>query len=65
MAREPVEMDLNEWDEVALDYVMKMKVMDSLEGPVRIVTDDRPLLEFYLIRMWRTGTRTTHPYGGL
>ncbi|MEX2285616.1 MAG: fused MFS/spermidine synthase [Planctomycetaceae bacterium] len=57
-----VARDLNEWNEVPIDYFGGLQGVDVSQwpAPAAVVTDDRPHLEFYLWRKWRTGTPMAH-----
>jgi hypothetical protein len=53
LSQEVVE-DINEWDAVPLAYfqgVRRFKPLDHVNE--MITTDDRPYLEFYLLRTWK------------
>jgi spermidine synthase len=47
--------DLREWDMVPLSYFQDIKVFRPPAGDDVLVTDDRPRLEFYLLRTLREG----------
>jgi spermidine synthase len=60
---ESVADDLNEWDHVRPDYFRRLAKplgVPELEA-ASLNTDDRPRLEFDLIRAWRGATRKTYP----
>jgi hypothetical protein len=52
-----VRADIDEWDEVPPEYFQGLQQLEPrrLEA-YPAVTDDRPSLEFDLIRLWRAGT---------
>jgi spermidine synthase len=51
--------DLREWDPVPLDYFQGIRVFQKDTGASDLVTDDRPRLEFYLLRTWRQAGKKT------
>ncbi len=53
--------DLREWDPVPLDYFREMTEFRAPQDPGWVVTDDRPLLEFYLLKTWQKGGKKTFP----
>jgi spermidine synthase len=56
LARRAIRQDLNEWDEVPAEYFQRFVEVQPthLETPLT-VSDDRPRLEFDLVRSWREG----------
>lgn len=61
LAAPAVAEDVGEWDAVPLEYFLGLKRLEPLAEPGR-VTDDRPRLEFGLLRAWRAGTLRAHPW---
>jgi spermidine synthase len=51
--------DLREWDSVPIDYFQDLTRYRAPMIPGCIVTDDRPLLEFYLLRTWQKAGKKT------
>lgn len=51
----PVKQDLTEWDAVPPEYFRGVTLLRSGTPSVPRVTDDRPRLEFYLLRTWKEG----------
>ena len=51
--------DLREWDPVPLGYFQDIKEFRLPTGDRELVTDDRPRLEFYLLRTWQYGGKKT------
>ena len=45
--------DLREWDSVPLAYFQEIKRYKPSDDNNKIITDDRPLLEFYLLSTWQ------------
>jgi len=56
-----VAQDISEWDDIPLDYYSKLVPFQLSDFRGSIVTDNRPLLEFNLLRYFRTGTRKSSP----
>jgi spermidine synthase len=54
--------DLGEWDRVPLAYFENIKMFRPPAGDDVIVTDDRPRLEFYLLRTLREGGKKMFVY---
>jgi spermidine synthase len=54
--------DLREWDPVPLPYFQDIKIFRPLAGDDVLVTDDRPRLEFYLLRTIREGGKKMFAY---
>jgi spermidine synthase len=54
--------DLGEWDPVPLPYFQDIKIFRPLPGDDVLVTDDRPRLEFYLLRTIREGGKKMFAY---
>jgi predicted membrane-bound spermidine synthase len=61
LALEFVAKDLEEWDRVPAAYFRKLVHLPSARPRARLITDDRPHLEFNLLRYWRSGTQKLHP----
>lgn len=60
MARDAILTDLTEWDRVRPSFFQKIQRLElSPESP--LVTDDRPHLEFYLMRALRDGRQKELP----
>lgn len=51
--------DLREWDPVPLGYFQGITAFRKDPGVGALVTDDRPRLEFYLLRTWRQSGKKT------
>jgi spermidine synthase len=54
--------DLREWDPVPLDYFQGIRELRLPRISHRLVTDDRPRLEFYLLRTWKNGGKKAFAY---
>jgi spermidine synthase len=62
LAVETIARDINEWDHVPIDYYLQVTPLDSSAWQeLPLVTDDHPLLEFNLLRLWRAGTQKVYP----
>jgi spermidine synthase len=63
LSMDAVAQDINEWDTVPNTYYLSIGRADASQwtGLPR-VTDDRPYLEFNLLRHWRSGTKKIYPY---
>jgi spermidine synthase len=61
LSSEEVASDLREWDDVTIEYFQDLKFLPPSDENPLITTDDRPTLEFYLVRSWRHGTKKRHP----
>ncbi|MEK8015916.1 MAG: fused MFS/spermidine synthase [Candidatus Parabeggiatoa sp.] len=54
--------DINEWNTVPITYYQDLTPMPlSQLAEYALLTDDRPSLEFNLLRYWRTGIQKLHP----
>ncbi len=54
--------DINEWDTVPITYYQNLTPIPVTQlAEYNILTDDRPYLEFNLLRYFRTGTQKLHP----
>lgn len=57
-----VAADINEWGAIPSDYVTRLsESSDPRTDAANLNTDDRPRLEFGLMRAWRTGQTKTYP----
>lgn len=54
LTNKAVYYDLNEFETIPFSYFGDIKMLRMPESNIRIVTDDRPYLEFYLLRTLRT-----------
>ena len=54
--------DLREWDPVPIGYFQDIKRFRPPMITSWLVTDDRPLLEFYLLRTWQKGGKKSFAY---
>jgi spermidine synthase len=62
LAGEGVAADLNEWEHVPPQYFKHLaRLVASELKEASLDTDDRPRLEFGLIRAWRVGSQKTYP----
>lgn len=52
-----VSKDISEWDTIPPDYFNKLTAIDLSRYRGLIVTDDRPFLEFNLLRYFKDGTK--------
>jgi hypothetical protein len=58
MADPAVRADLEEWGPLPEGYFLQLRPLEArLADPPPVITDDRPRLEFDLIRLWRQGGR--------
>ena len=62
LKNEQVKKDLTEWDEVPLTYFQGVKLLRRDASIIPRVTDDRPLLEFYLLTTWKEGRQKMLAY---
>ncbi len=53
LSRKEITEDVREWDAVPLAYFQSIRRYKPSDGDNEIVTDDRPRLEFYLLRTWQ------------
>ncbi len=58
---ETVAHDLREWDNVQAAFFQNLTHLPSPPQDALITTDNRPILEFNLLRFWRNGTQKLHP----
>jgi spermidine synthase len=62
LERDDVARDVSEWDRVGLDYFLRLEPpTGDVVQSAAVNTDDRPLLEFDLLRAWREGVKKTYP----
>jgi spermidine synthase len=64
LSMETVADDVNEWNSVPISYYQELTPMKSYLSQwadLPLLTDDRPYLEFNMIRYWRAGTQIFHP----
>lgn len=61
IAVKSVAQDISEWDNIPLDYYGKLTPLQLPDFRGAIVTDNRPLLEFNLLRYLMTGTKKSSP----
>jgi len=62
LSMKAVAQDVNEWSSVPLTYYQNIiPIKTSQLAALPLLTDDRPYLEFNLIRYWQTGTQAFHP----
>jgi len=54
--------DINEWDQIPPTYFDGIRRSQSSQAPAGMVTDDRPLLEFYLVRVWENNRNKMFAY---
>jgi len=54
--------DLREWDPVTISYFQDLKRFRPPMSRSWRVTDDRPLLEFYLLKTWQKGEKRRFAY---
>jgi len=47
--------DILEWDQVPLEYFETVKKYQPGSAEAKLITDDRPGLEFYLLKTWKKG----------
>lgn len=57
---ERVKQDLNEWDAVPMEYFQGITLLREDTRGLPRITDDRPRLEFYLLRTWKEGGQKTY-----
>jgi hypothetical protein len=60
-ATSSVAQDLNEWETIPPDYFSQLAPLELPGYRGLIITDDRPLLEFNLLRYLNRGTRKSPP----
>ena len=53
--------DLREWDPVPSEFFQELPVVRTAMDQWPILTDDKPFLEFYLLRTLRTGEKKMFP----
>jgi len=61
LAEPSVALDIAEWDNIPLDYFEKMTLLELPDFNGSVVTDDRPFLEFNLLRYLKAGTKKSAP----
>ncbi len=62
LSMEAVAQDVNEWSNVPLSYYQGLTpIKNSQHTVLPLLTDDRPYLEFNMIRYWLAGTQIPHP----
>ena len=61
LAVKSVAQDIAEWDNIPPDYFEKLSPLEPIDFSGSLVTDDRPLLEFNLLRYLKAGTKKSAP----
>ncbi|OGP84846.1 MAG: hypothetical protein A2Y95_09150 [Deltaproteobacteria bacterium RBG_13_65_10] len=61
LRRPAVAADLNEWGNVPVNYFSHLSFYRAPDVPLEPLTDDRPYLEFDLLRSLRSGTAKVYP----
>jgi hypothetical protein len=61
LAVKSVAQDIAEWDNIPPDYFEKLSPLEPIDFSGSLITDDRPLLEFNLLRYLKTRTRKSAP----
>jgi spermidine synthase len=54
--------DIREWDPVQFSYFQGIETLNRARVSDEVVTDDRPLLEFYLVRTWKRNGEKVFAY---
>jgi hypothetical protein len=62
LSHQAIAEDLREWDPVPLDYFENIKEFRPPTINHWLVTDDRPRLEFYLLRTWQKAGKKMFAY---
>jgi hypothetical protein len=62
LSHQAIAGDLREWDPVPLDYFENIKEFRPPTINHWLVTDDRPRLEFYLLRTWQNSGKKMFAY---
>ncbi|MCP4700529.1 MAG: hypothetical protein GY862_27305 [Gammaproteobacteria bacterium] len=63
LSMDSVAQDINEWNTVPNSYYLNFTPVNASQwANLPLITDDRPYLEFNLLRYWQSGIQKTYPY---
>ncbi|VAX09953.1 Spermidine synthase [hydrothermal vent metagenome] len=61
LSRAAVALDIMEWQPVPISFFAQLEPMPQFGAETPILTDDRPYLEFNMIRYWKAGLKEQYP----